>query len=69
MTVVARPMGAPAGHVIVERIGRDALSLRSLATLRMTVFRSWPYLYDGSADCQATCKTDPLSSLKTGPLR
>lgn len=39
--------------VTVERIGRDDASLRALATLRMTVFRGWPYLYDGSLDYEA----------------
>lgn len=39
--------------LVVERIGRDDLSLRALATLRMTVFRGWPYLYDGSLDYEA----------------
>lgn len=39
--------------LVVERIGRDDLSLRALATLRITVFRSWPYLYDGSLDYEA----------------
>ncbi len=39
--------------VQVERIGRDDMSLRALATLRMTVFRSWPYLYDGSLEYEA----------------
>src|SRR3546814_9411159 len=37
----------------IERIGRDDMSLRALATLRMTVFRGWPYLYDGSLDYEA----------------
>ncbi|MBO9379652.1 GNAT family N-acetyltransferase [Sphingomonas histidinilytica] len=39
--------------LVVERIGRDDLSLRALAVLRMTVFRTWPYLYDGSLDYEA----------------
>lgn len=39
--------------VIVERMKRDDMSLRALATLRMTVFRGWPYLYDGSLDYEA----------------
>lgn len=42
-----------AAPVVVERIGRDDMSLRALATLRMTVFRGWPYLYDGSHDYEA----------------
>ncbi|WP_313804806.1 GNAT family N-acetyltransferase [Sphingobium sp.] len=42
-----------AAQIVVERIGRDAMSLRELATLRMTVFRAWPYLYDGSLDYEA----------------
>lgn len=45
-----------AGYVaplVVERIARDDLSLRALATLRMTVLRTWPYLYDGSLDYEA----------------
>ena len=53
MRALAQPTGVPAGRVIVERIGRNALSLHALATLRMTVFRNWPYLYDGSADYEA----------------
>lgn len=43
----------PSAQVTVERIGKDDMSLRALATLRMTVFRSWPYLYDGSMDYEA----------------
>lgn len=43
----------PAERVIVERVEADDLSLHALATLRMTVFRSWPYLYDGSAEYEA----------------
>lgn len=51
MTITALPIDDdPAAKVIVEPVARDDLSLRTLATLRMTVFRSWPYLYDGSAD-------------------
>lgn len=42
-----------ADSLVVERVGRDDLSLRALATLRMTVFRSWPYLYEGSLDYEA----------------
>src|SRR3546814_18600568 len=36
----------------IERIGRNDMSLRALATLRMTVFRGWSYLYDGSLDSE-----------------
>ena len=43
-------LGAP---LVVERVGRDILSLRALATLRITVFRTWPYLYDGSLEYEA----------------
>lgn len=43
-----------AAPVVVARIGRDDMSLRALATLRMTVFRGWPYLYDGSLDYEAS---------------
>ncbi|HKY82654.1 MAG TPA: GNAT family N-acetyltransferase [Sphingobium sp.] len=39
--------------LVVERVGRSALSLQALATLRMTVFRGWPYLYDGSTEYEA----------------
>lgn len=55
MTGMASDMASAdlASQVIVERIDRDSMSLRALATLRMTVFRSWPYLYDGSADYEA----------------
>lgn len=42
-----------AERVQVERVGRDDMSLRALATLRMTVFRAWPYLYDGSVDYES----------------
>ena len=35
-----------------------AAQMRSLSTLRMTVFRAWPYLYDGSLPSEA----DTLSS-------
>lgn len=45
--------GAAEAAIMVERIGRDEATLRALATLRMTVFRSWPYLYDGSFDYEA----------------
>ncbi|APL95169.1 GNAT family N-acetyltransferase [Sphingobium indicum] len=45
----------------IERIGRDDMSLRALATLRMTVFRGWPYLYDGSLDYEAGYLSDFLS--------
>nr|WP_043149840.1 GNAT family N-acetyltransferase [Sphingobium sp. Ant17] len=34
--------------VVVEPALRDPATLRMLAILRMTVFRNWPYLYDGS---------------------
>lgn len=51
----------PAENVIIERIGRDDLSLRALATLRMTVFRSWPYLYDGSTEYEAAYLSEFLS--------
>jgi hypothetical protein len=54
MTAVASQSGTDrAGQVVVERIDRDDLSLRALATLRMTVFRSWPYLYDGSMEYES----------------
>jgi len=33
--------------VIVERLTDRTEGLRSLALLRMSVFRDWPYLYDG----------------------
>lgn len=48
--------------LVVERIGRDDLSLRALATLRMTVFRTWPYLYDGSLDYEANYLDQFLSA-------
>lgn len=44
---------APGAQIQVERVGRDDMSLRALATLRMTVFRGWPYLYEGSLDYEA----------------
>lgn len=47
--------------VVVERIGPDDMSMRALATLRMTVFRSWPYLYDGSLDYEADYLKEFLS--------
>ena len=37
------------------------MSLHALATLRMTVFRSWPYLYDGSVDYEAGYLAEFLS--------
>jgi len=52
-------MAAP---LVVERVGRDDLSLRALATLRMTVFRAWPYLYDGSLDYEAAYLREFLSA-------
>lgn len=48
--------------LVVERIGRDDLSLRALATLRMTVFRAWPYLYNGSPDYEAAYMEEFLSA-------
>ena len=48
--------------LVVERIGRDDLSLQALATLRMTVFRAWPYLYDGSLDYEANYLEEFLGS-------
>jgi GNAT superfamily N-acetyltransferase len=48
--------------LVVERVGRDDLSLRALATLRMTVFRTWPYLYDGNLDYEAAYLDEFLSS-------
>lgn len=51
----------PAERVTIERMGRDDLTLRALATLRMTVFRSWPYLYDGNADYEAAYLAEFLS--------
>jgi hypothetical protein len=33
---------APAASLCVERVRPDAMSLRTLATLRITVFRGWP---------------------------
>jgi len=51
-----------AASLVVERVGRDDLSLRALATLRMTVFRSWPYLYDGSVDYEAAYLDEFLSA-------
>ncbi|QGP80923.1 GNAT family N-acetyltransferase [Sphingobium sp. CAP-1] len=48
-------------QIRVERIGRDDMSLRALATLRMTVFRGWPYLYDGSLDYEAGYLAEFLS--------
>ncbi|WP_327751621.1 GNAT family N-acetyltransferase [Sphingobium sp. SJ10-10] len=47
--------------LVIERIGRDDMSLRALATLRMTVFRTWPYLYDGSLDYEAGYLAEFLS--------
>jgi GNAT superfamily N-acetyltransferase len=48
--------------LVIERVGRDDLSLRALATLRMTVFRGWPYLYDGSLDYEAAYLDEFLGS-------
>ncbi len=48
-------------QLIVERAGRDSEYLRALATLRMTVFRSWPYLYDGSEAYEARYLAEFLS--------
>ena len=42
-----------AGSITIETARRDDMLLRALATLRMTVFRSWPYLYDGNLDYEA----------------
>lgn len=39
--------------IVVEPGVRDSETHRSLAILRMTVFRNWPYLYDGSIDYEA----------------
>ena len=36
--------------VIVERAASDGDTLAALASLRMEVFREWPYLYDGSIE-------------------
>jgi len=55
-------MADQAAPLVVERIGRDDLSLRALATLRMTVFRTWPYLYDGSLDYEAAYLDEFLSA-------
>jgi GNAT superfamily N-acetyltransferase len=52
-------LGAP---LVVERIDRDDLSLHALATLRMTVFRSWPYLYDGSLEHEASYVAEFLNA-------
>lgn len=45
----------------VERIGKNDMSLRALAILRMTVFRGWPYLYDGSLDYETGYLAEFLS--------
>lgn len=50
-----------AAPITVERVGKDDLSMRALATLRMTVFRRWPYLYDGSLDYEAGYLAEFLS--------
>lgn len=59
--VGAQRSNDPAESVIIERVGRNDLSMRALATLRLTVFRSWPYLYDGSADYEAAYLSEFLS--------
>lgn len=48
-------------QIRVECICKDDMSLHALATLRMTVFRSWPYLYDGSVDYEAGYLAEFLS--------
>ena len=35
--------------IIVDRVTSDAQGLEALATLRIRIFREWPYLYEGDA--------------------
>lgn len=35
--------------IIVDHVGNDAKGLEALATLRIRIFREWPYLYEGDA--------------------
>lgn len=48
-------------QIVVEPVVRDEYALRALATLRTTVFRSWPYLYQGSADYESAYLYEFLS--------
>lgn len=40
--------------ITVERVKRSEDTVQALAHLRMTVFRDWPYLYDGTAEYEAS---------------
>lgn len=48
--------------VIVERMASSAAGLQALADLRMAVFRSWPYLYDGDTAYEEEYLRDFLGS-------
>ncbi len=52
----AKPSGTPANKPAVKSVtGQDIHALLpDLARLRMTVFRDWPYLYDGTLDYEET---------------
>lgn len=57
-------MGQPtdlADSIVVEPASREDATLRSLAILRMTVFRRWPYLYDGSIAYEMAYLTEFLA--------
>jgi GNAT superfamily N-acetyltransferase len=49
-----------ADSIVVEPASRDPETLRSLAILRMTVFRNWPYLYDGNMSYEMDYLTEFL---------
>ena len=51
-----------AADVIVEPAGRDPQSLAALSALRLTVFREWPYLYDGDPAYEERYLRDFLGS-------
>ncbi|MBA4091062.1 MAG: GNAT family N-acetyltransferase [Sphingobium sp.] len=48
--------------VVVERVARDDAQLHALSVLRRTVFRGWPYLYDGDADYERSYLAEFLNS-------
>jgi GNAT superfamily N-acetyltransferase len=51
-----------AADMIVEPAGRDPQTLAALSALRLTVFREWPYLYDGDPTYEERYLRDFLSS-------
>lgn len=50
--------------ITVERLRADAGGLKALAALRMTVFRAWPYLYDGDEAYEERYLRDFLGSAR-----